>query len=141
LFYKGWIMGNVKIEKSLKGKYGLLTFVTKGDPIPELKNQHMKSKVVKLAFLVMLIIGAGSMKASAQVYVSVHPAWHAVVRPVAPSPRHVWIDEDWEWRNGAYVAVGGRWAEPPHPGWIWYPGHWRHGSRGDRWYTGHWGHR
>ena len=51
------------------------------------------------------MIGAGSITntASAQVYVSVRPVWHPVVRPVAPSPRHVWIDEEWAWRNGAYV--------------------------------------
>ena len=106
-----------------------------------LKNQFMKSKMVKLAFLVMLIIGAGSIKASAQIYVSVRPAWHPIARPVAPSPRHVWIDEDWVWRGGAYVAVGGHWALPPNPGWIWYGGHWGHGPRGDRWYPGHWGRR
>lgn len=90
----------------------------------------MKSKVVKLAFLAMLMVGAGSFTntASAQVYVSVRPVWHPVVRPVAPSPRHVWIDEEWAWRNGAYVPVGGYWGLPPHPGWIWYPGHWNHGT-------------
>ena len=102
----------------------------------------MKSKMVKLAFLVMLIIGAGSInKVSAQIYVTVRPAWHPVPRPVAPSPRHVWVDEDWQWRGGAYVAVGGHWALPPTPGYIWYGGHWAHGPRGDRWYAGHWGHR
>jgi len=102
-----------------------------------------KVKLAKLAFLAMLMVGAGAFtnSASAQVYVSVHPVWHPIVRTVAPSPRHVWIDEDWEWRDGAYVAVGGRWVEPPHPGWIWYPGHWRHGDRGHRWYPGHWGRR
>ena len=112
-------------------------------PIRELKNQHMKKKVLKLAFLLALVIGAGSFTntVSAQVYVSVRPVWHPIVRPVAPSPRHVWIDEEWAWRGGAYVAVGGYWAEPPHPGWIWYPGHWYHGGRGHRWYAGHWGHR
>ncbi len=101
----------------------------------------MKSKMVKLAFLVMLIIGAGSIKASAQIYVSVHPAWHPIARPVAPSPRHIWVDEDWEWRGGQYVAVGGHWSLPPHPGYIWYGGHWGHDRRGDRWYPGRWGRR
>jgi hypothetical protein len=123
--------------------FNVLTFDLVKGPIAELKNQHMKSKVVKLAFLAMLMVGVGSFTntASAQVYVSVRPVWHPIVRPVAPSPRHVWIDEDWAWQNGAYVSVGGHWAEPPHPGWIWYPGHWYHGGRGHRWYAGHWGHR
>jgi hypothetical protein len=103
----------------------------------------MKVKIVKLAFLAILMVGAGAFAntASAQVYVSVHPAWHAVVRPVAPSPRHVWVDEDWEARNGAYVAVGGHWAEPPHPGWRWHPGHWHREHRGEYWVAGHWGRR
>ena len=101
----------------------------------------MKSKVIKLAFLALLMIGAGSMSASAQVYVSVHPVWHPVARPVAPSPRHVWIDEEWEARNGTYVAVGGHWAVPIHPGWIWVGGHWSHGRRGDWWIAGHWARR
>lgn len=103
----------------------------------------MKRRIVQFAFLAILLIAAGSVSnsASAQVYVSVRPEWHAVVRPVAPSAAHVWIDEDWEWRNGAYVAVGGRWALPPHPGWVWIPGHWAHGDRGHRWYSGHWARR
>lgn len=110
-------------------------------PIVRLKNQHMKSKVVKLAFLVILMVGAGSMSASAQIYVSVRPAWHPVARTVAPSPRHVWIDEEWESRGGHYVAVGGHWAEPPHPGWVWVPGHWMHERRGEYWRPGHWARR
>ncbi len=100
----------------------------------------MKSKVVKLALLAVLMIGAGSMSASAQIYVSVHPVWRPVARPVAPSPRHIWIDEDWEWRGGRYVAVGGHWAEP-RPGMYWVPGRWGHDRRGDRWYAGRWARR
>jgi hypothetical protein len=100
----------------------------------------MKKKLVKLAFLFALVMGAGAFTntASAQIYVSVRPVWHPVERPVAPSPRHVWIDEEWEARNGTYVAVGGHWAEPPHPGWIWVSGHWTHEGRGHYWHPGHW---
>lgn len=104
----------------------------------------MKSKLVKLAFLVMLMMGAGAIAntASAQVYVSVRPVWHPVARPVAPSPRHVWIDEDWEERDGRYVAIGGHWMLPPHPGWVWIPGHWkRERRRGEWWVRGHWARR
>ena len=101
----------------------------------------MKSKVVKLALLVMVVIAAGSFSASAQIYVSVRPTWHEVVRPAAPSPRHVWIGEEWEYRNGAYVATGGHWAMPPHPGWIWVGGHWIHDRRGHQWVAGHWARR
>jgi hypothetical protein len=37
--------------------------------------------------------------------------------------------------------VGGRWAEPPHAGWIWVPGHWKEGPNGSYWRPGHWRHR
>src|ERR1700742_2274900 len=99
----------------------------------------MKVKVLKLAFLVLLMVGAGSMSASAQVFVTVRPAWHTVAhRAAAPSRNHVWIDEEWENRGGHYVAVGGHWAAPPHPGWGWVPGHWMRERRGEYWVAGHW---
>ena len=101
----------------------------------------MKSKVVKLAFLVMVMVAAGAItnQASAQVYVSVRPVWHPIAhRPPAPSPRHVWIDEEWENRGGTYVAVGGHWAAPPRPHAVWVGGHWAHERRGDYWIAGHW---
>src|ERR1700743_1795203 len=103
------------------------------DPTVILKNQHMKSKLVKLAFLVILAIGAGSMSASAQVYVSVHPVWHPVARRPAGPRGAVWIDEDWVIRNGHYVSVGGRWGVPPHPGYVWIPGRWVRERRGEYW--------
>jgi hypothetical protein len=114
-----------------------------GHPIFKLKNQRMKKKLFKLAFLAMVVVAAGAFSntASAQVYVTVRPAWHAVVRPVAPSPGHVWIDEEWEARGGHYVAVGGYWAVPPHPGWVWIPGHWAREHRGEYWIRGHWARR
>jgi len=103
----------------------------------------MKRRIVRLAFLAVLLFVAGSISnsASAQVYVTVRPVWHPVVRTVAPSAAHVWIDEEWEVRGGTYVAVGGHWALPPHPGWVWIPGHWTHGDRGHRWFAGHWARR
>lgn len=103
----------------------------------------MKKQVCRLAIMATLVVGASfaSSSASAQVYVSVHPVWAPVHRPPPPSPTHVWIDEDWVWRGGRYVAVGGRWAAPPRPGYIWVAGRWGHGPRGDRWYAGRWARR
>ena len=145
----------VLVIRGLLNQQGSVNFPSIKQSNSQLKNQHMKcetftsttkksivaaskSKVIKLAFLALLMIGAGSMSASAQVYVTVRPVWHPVARPVAPSPRHVWIDEEWEARNGTYVAIGGHWAQPPHPGMAWVPGHWSHGRRGDWWIAGHW---
>jgi len=98
----------------------------------------MKKYVVKLALLVMVLVGAGSFAASAQVYVTVRPGWHRVERR-PPGPRGaVWIEEDWENRGGKYVSIGGHWATPPHPGWIWVPGRWVHERRGYNWVPGSW---
>ncbi|MBN9380544.1 MAG: YXWGXW repeat-containing protein [Chitinophagaceae bacterium] len=75
---------------------------------------------------------------SAQVYVTVRPTYAPVVRPVPPRPNYVWIEEDWAYRGGHYVAVGGHWVAPPRPGVVWIPGRWVQSRRGWRWIPGHW---
>jgi WXXGXW repeat (2 copies) len=97
--------------------------------------QKFLSRIAILSVIVMAV----SFSASAQVYVRVRPVAPVIVRPVAPSPAHVWIDEEWEPRGGKYVYAGGHWAAPPHPGWMWVSGHWRrHGPEGEQWVRGHW---
>lgn len=98
----------------------------------------MKKQLFKIGILSAIVL-AISFTASAQVYVRIRPVAPVIVRTAAPSPRHVWVDEEWEERNGQYVYVGGHWAAPPHPGYAWVPGHWRrYGRRGERWVPGHW---
>ena len=96
------------------------------------------SKLVMLIFIAGALITGSSTTASAQIYVHVRPTAPVVVRTERPSPRHVWIGEEWEARNGTYVHTGGRWAEPPHPGYVWVTGHWSHTDRGHVWRPGHW---
>jgi hypothetical protein len=100
----------------------------------------MNRNLFKLAVVAILAIGASfaTSTASAQVYVTVRPTYAPVVRPVAPSPRHVWVEEDWAYRGGRYVAVGGHWVAPPRPGAVWIPGRWVQERRGWRWIPGHW---
>ena len=101
----------------------------------------MKSNFFKLAVIAVMVIAASftSSSASAQVYVTVRPTFAGpAARPVAPSRDHVWVDEDWEYRDGRYVAVGGHWIMPPHRGWIWVPGRWAHTRRGWQWMPGRW---
>ena len=93
----------------------------------------------RLLFMLAIALSCGAFATSAQIYVHVRPPRPAVsVRIAAPSPRHVWIDEDWREENGAYVWAGGRWEEPPHPGWRYSPGHWSHDGHGHQWHGGHW---
>ncbi len=81
----------------------------------------MKKMVSRVAILSLIVL-AVSFTASAQVYVTVRPPVPRIVRPPAPSPAHVWIDEEWAGNGGAYAYAGGRWVIPPHPGWVWIPG-------------------
>lgn len=98
----------------------------------------MKKFLGRMAVLAALIVAANSFSASAQIYVSVRPVAPVIVRTAAPSPRHIWIGEEWTVRNGAYVHTGGYWALPPAPGQVWIPGHWIHDRRGEQWRPGHW---
>jgi hypothetical protein len=95
-------------------------------------------KIIKAVFMLAIIFFMAYGTASAQ-FIKIRPARTVVVRTHAPSPRHVWVDEDWEWRNNTYVSKGGYWVEPPRAGAAWVPGHWkREGRRGERWIPGHW---
>ena len=44
------------------------------------------------------------------------PPMRAEVRPMAPSPRHVWVGGYWGFEGGRHAWVGGRWELPPQPG-------------------------
>jgi len=95
-------------------------------------------KVQKLLFALAIVMSCGIFSASAQIYVHVRPIGPVVVRTEAPSPRHVWVNEDWQERNGQYEWAGGRWAEPPHPGYRYQAGRWNHSKQGDKWQAGRW---
>jgi hypothetical protein len=66
------------------------------------------------------------------------PGRVVVRRPFRPSPRHVWVSEEWAPGGGNYVYHEGHWALPPHPGVVWIGGHWIHRPGGYVWITGHW---
>ncbi|HZE83197.1 MAG TPA: hypothetical protein VE035_02765 [Puia sp.] len=98
----------------------------------------MKSHLSKLAVMAFLSLAVG-LSASAQVYVNVRPGFTRIEhRPPPPSRGHVWIDEDWTYRDGRYVSAGGHWAAPPRPGMVWVPGRWVHARRGWQWMPGRW---
>ncbi len=67
-----------------------------------------------------------------------HRSGVVFVRPVRPSPRHVWVAEEWVPGGATYVHHEGYWAVPAHPGAIWITGHWRHRRGGYVWIPGHW---
>jgi hypothetical protein len=98
------------------------------------------SKVLFL-FIAVFLFAVADSKAQVSVYVGVRPprpAGVVLVRPSRPSPRHVWVAEEWSPAGGTYAYHAGYWALPPRPGAVWIAGHWRHGRRGYFWVPGHW---
>ena len=96
--------------------------------------------VFSKGLLALSLFSLSASAADAQVIVRVRPARPTVVvaRPAAPSPRHVWVDEDWVGERGAYRWHGGYWAAPPREQAVWVPGHWSGRRRGYSWVPGHW---
>jgi hypothetical protein len=98
----------------------------------------MKKVFIKISVLVAILC-AVAMGASAQVYVQVRPVAPVIVRPPQPSAVHVWIGDEWEPNAHAYKDKGGHWAAPPHHGYVWVPGRWNHHNpEGDYWIQGSW---
>ncbi|NDC42794.1 MAG: hypothetical protein EBZ77_14800 [Chitinophagia bacterium] len=85
-------------------------------------------------FLLSLLV----QRSFAQIVVAVRPVRPVYTRIAAPTPRHVWIEEEWVPSGGTYIFRGGRWMAPPRPGLVWVTGHWRHRRRGWVWIPGHW---
>ena len=58
-------------------------------------------KLLSVLFVFGFLTTGISLSASAQtIYVKVRPVAPVVVRPVAPSPNHVWIAEEWKPNGG-----------------------------------------
>ncbi|QEM06499.1 hypothetical protein DIU31_024385 [Mucilaginibacter rubeus] len=102
-------------------------------------NLDKMNKITKVLLLAGLL-SAGAFTTNAQIVVRVRPARPVAVirRPPPPSPRHVWVEEDWVLSSGRYVWHGGYWAAPPRPRAFYVPGHWRNTPRGSVWVPGHW---
>jgi hypothetical protein len=96
---------------------------------------------IKILFLAGALTFAVSVSKAQDIVVRTRmrpPVATLRTRPAAPSPRHVWIEEEWAPRGTSYTWKGGYWALPPHRGAAWVPGHWRHVRRGWVWRPGHW---
>jgi len=98
----------------------------------------MKKQILIVSIALICAICTQSVQAQ-HFYVKVQPVAPVVVRPAPPSPHHVWVEDEWVWRNGSYAHVPGYWATPRPHYHRWVPGHWRHyHSHGYYWVPGHW---
>jgi len=55
-----------------------------------------------------------------------------------PSKWHVWMPNEWQWRQGRYVSVPGYWMRPPNKNMRYVPGYWNRTREGWVWRQGHW---
>lgn len=104
-------------------------------------NRIITMKTTAKALIILGMVSLAASTTKAQIVVRVRPERpHEVVvrRPAPPSPRHIWVQEEWVPQGGRYVWHGGYWAAPPRPGAVYVPGHWRDTRRGSVWVTGFW---
>jgi len=98
-------------------------------------------KLSKVLMLFIAVSAFTALKSNAQIIVRVRPERPrevVVARPPAPSPRHVWVAEEWTNEGGQYVYHAGYWVLPPRPHAVWIAGHWGNRPRGYVWIAGHW---
>jgi hypothetical protein len=65
------------------------------------------------------------------------PTYVETYRPAPPAPEYVWVNDNWVWRNRAYLHQDGYWVRP-RPNRAYTPGYWQHHPRGHRWVKGKW---
>ncbi len=80
----------------------------------------------------ILFIGISFITISSlsQIFVGIRPTLVRVNRPPQQNRHQVWVDEEWSNAGGHYRYTGGRWENPPNPGFRRYPGFWRRERRG-----------
>lgn len=66
------------------------------------------------------------------------PGLQAEVAIDSPGPGYAWVPGYYDWNNGSYAWVAGRWTRPPHEGAVWVAP--RYEDRGSKhmYYRGHW---
>jgi hypothetical protein len=98
-------------------------------------------KVIKVLMVLSAITLFAVTSSNAQIVVRIRPhrpRGVVVVRGHRPSPRHVWVSEEWTPNGNDYAYHAGYWAVPPHPGSVWIAGHWSNRHGGSYWIAGHW---
>lgn len=98
----------------------------------------MKKLISKMILMFAIAISFSAV-VDAQIVVKVRPPQPVIkVRPVAPSPAHVWVGGEWVWVDGKYNYKDGYWERPSHGNRVWVSGRWKHTKLGWVWVPGHW---
>jgi hypothetical protein len=106
--------------------------------VSNLKFSIDMKKLLSIVFIAIALISISTTGHAQSISVRIQPFPPAYERPAPPSPRHVWVDGEWVWRNNNYVWQPGYWVVP-EPNKIWVKGHWKQGPYGGwHWMPGHW---
>ena len=88
----------------------------------------------------IMLIGALAMlfaSCAGSYYVSERPAPYVYTRPAPPYPGAIWIEPEYYWSGGRYVAQPGYWSRP-RANYSYHPGHWNQDRHGHTWVRGGW---
>ena len=98
----------------------------------------MKKYVSKIVMITAVALSFAAT-ADAQLRVRVRPTISVDIRPERPSPRHVWVEGEWNPNGDRYDYRRGYWSEPRSRHHNRYSqGHWRHTRQGYVWVPGRW---
>ncbi len=97
-------------------------------------------KIAQILIVLITVSLLGITAGKAQVVVPKIPPFHPEKRMRQPSPKHVWIPQEWDpfahGMHGNYMP--GFWEVPPRAGLVWIPGRWQKVPKGYTWAGGHW---
>lgn len=97
----------------------------------------MKKFISKIVMMIAIAISF-SAAADAQITVRIRPSAPRYERPMAPTPRHIWVSGEWNVNKGRYAYTEGYWSEPRGRYHRRSEGHWKHTRRGYVWVPGGW---
>jgi hypothetical protein len=103
------------------------------------KHDFMKKYLVSFVVMIFLFTGYSQSANAQRSYVKDRPRATVVVRTEAPSRNHIWVSDEWNYRDGRYENVPRHWEVPPANRRHWVAGKWRNErGRGNYWNSGHW---
>ena len=101
----------------------------------QIKIFKMKKYVIIISLICVIVLFIGCEGA----YVLSEPMNTESIRPVQPSPSHIWIDGDWYYNRQlhSYNRREGYW-DMPRKGRTYQQGHWENNKKGHYWINGKW---
>lgn len=92
----------------------------------------------KIKVYIALTLLAIQFAACTPLRVRVQPQATIAIRPLAPTPRHVWVANGYTRQGRRYVPTNGYWTLPQRGRSVYVQGYWQSTRRGNSWVPGYW---